>query len=391
MIMLMCLNICYLPIYADTEIDEPSIVATTAVILDAETKTVLYSKSMDQTMYPASITKVMTALLAIEALEAEEKITFSESAIHDYEDFSSSIGMRVGESITVDQALHGLLLMSANEVALGLAEAHSGSVEAFSQAMNDKAVAIGAGSSHFINPHGLHSEDHYTTAYDMALITSEALKFPYFTEIMSHSMYEIGPTNKSDDIRYLAQQHKMLNEYKDQSIYRDDVIAGKSGYTYESGHTLITVAKMHNRSVIVVILDSDANNLYTDTNKLIDYAYEVINQNPDAFVTASNLYGLANQVADQAEFVRDYSISRINEGSVSTETSVTETVSTSPLTDDTTEEPKSKSPVFVIIIILLVLIVVGALLVLDQKISMKKRRQRTLANRQRFNDEFYQR
>lgn len=256
------------------EVTAPNITAEAAILIDADTKTVLYEKNGYETHYPASITKLMTALLAIENLSPNDTITFSQEAIFGIESGSSHIGMNVGEQLTVDQALHGLLLMSANEVANGLAEAVSGSIDAFAERMTDRAKALGALNTHFVNPHGLHNPDHYTTAYDMALIGSYLAENEYFLQIMKDSNYEIPPTNLTNETRYLYQQHKMLNPLRDAAIYREDVIGGKTGYTDQARHTLVTMAKQGETTLVAVVLQSEKDSLYTDTAKLLDFGFE---------------------------------------------------------------------------------------------------------------------
>lgn len=215
----------------------------------------------------------MTALLAIENLQPTDTITFSKEAIFGIERGSSHIGMDVGEQITVDQALHGLLLMSANEVANGLAEAVSGSIDTFAIRMSDRAKELGALNTHFVNPHGLHDENHYTTAYDMSLIASYLADNEYFLNIMKDYIYQINGTNKTDEIRYLSQDHKMFNPLKDASIFREDVIGGKTGYTDQARHTLVTIAKKGKTTLVAVVMKSEKGTLYSDTNTLLDYGF----------------------------------------------------------------------------------------------------------------------
>lgn len=262
----------FLPIKA--EVTTPNIAAEVAILIDANTKTVLYEKNGYEKHYPASITKLMTALLTIENLSPNDTITFSKDAIFGIEAGSSHIGIDVDEQLTVDQALHGLLLMSANEVANGLAEAVSGSIDAFAGRMTERAKELGALNTHFVNPHGLHDDNHYTTAYDMALIGSYLADNEYFLQLMKDSTYEIPGTNKTDEIRYLYQQHKMLNPLRDATIYREDVIGGKTGYTNEARHTLVTIAKQGDTTLVAVVLQSERDSLYTDTAHLLDYGFE---------------------------------------------------------------------------------------------------------------------
>jgi D-alanyl-D-alanine carboxypeptidase len=255
--------------------EEPTISSKAAIVIEANTGLIIYSKNKDKQLYPASITKLLTALLVIENLDPSDTLTFSQNAIDSVERGGSSIGIIPGETLSVNDALHGLLLMSANEVANGLAEETSGSIEAFVARMNERAKELHAMNSNFTNPHGLHNPQHVTTVYDMALITMELIKNDYFLSIMKDSLYEIAPTKEMDETRYLYQQHKMVNTKKDMKIYREDVIAGKVGYTRQAGNTLVTVAKQGDRTLIVVLLKSDAASKYPDTASLLDYGFAV--------------------------------------------------------------------------------------------------------------------
>lgn len=251
----------------------PEIHAEAAILMDAKTGKILYEKNAHTQHYPASITKLMTALLVIENLKPTDTLTFSRESILDIDPLSSRIGMRVGEQITVNQALHGLLLMSANEVAAALAEAVSGSVDNFAVLMTQKAHALGAKNTQFVNPHGLHDLQHYTTAYDMALITQTLYNNPYFLEIMGQPVYQIPPTNKCADVRYLSQEHPLMNERRDSQRFRSDVIGGKTGYTNEARHTLVTTARRGEVDLIAVLLKSEKQFLASDTSKLLDFGF----------------------------------------------------------------------------------------------------------------------
>ncbi len=251
----------------------PNIASSGAILMDAKTGEVLFDKNATTTFYPASITKLMTTLLVLENLNPTDTVTFSEEAIYSIEPGSSSIGMRIGEQITVDQALHGLLLMSANEIANGLAEKVSGSISSFASLMTKRAEELGATHTSFMNPHGLHDEAHYTTAYDMALITRELLTHEYFLELMKDSIFEIPATNKTQETRPLSQQHALMNPYRDSRLHRNDVTGGKTGYTNQARHTLVTTASKNDIDLIVVILQSDHATHYEDTTKLLDFGF----------------------------------------------------------------------------------------------------------------------
>ena len=277
-LILIFISICLstLTLHATTTV--PSIDSETAVLIDGSTGQILYEKDANKLMYPASITKLMTALLAIESLDPEDTLIISKEAIESVDYSSSRIGLYPEEELTVNDALHGLLLMSANEAANALAEKTSKSIDAFVDSMNTRAQEIGALNTHFTNPHGLFEETHQTTAYDMAIITQELIKHPYFLDIMQDSTYEIPVTNKSNETRLLYQQHKMLNSKNDLTVYRDDVIAGKVGYTSQSKNTLVTVAREGNRTLIAVVMRAEGPSLYPDTAKLLDYGFNEFKQ-----------------------------------------------------------------------------------------------------------------
>lgn len=273
LILLITVPIIQVEIHATSSL--PTIISSSAILMDASNGQILFAKDAFSTYYPASITKFLTALLAVENLAPEDQLTLSHDAVSSLEYDSTQIGMQEGETITVNQAMHAMLLMSANEVANGIAEKVSGSIDSFCSLMNERALAVGALNTHFVNPNGIHNNDHYTTAYDMAMITKELLKNDYFMSIMGDSTYQIPATNLVNEVRYLSQNHKMLNIKKDQSIYREDVIAGKTGFTDEGRHSLITVAKRGEQTFIVIILKSElSSNAYTDTAKLLDYGFE---------------------------------------------------------------------------------------------------------------------
>ncbi len=242
-----------------------------AILMDATTGEILYEKNSDKKEYPASITKIMTALLAFESDKMEETITFSHDAIFGIEPGSSHIALQEGEQITMEQAMYALLLRSANEAALGIAEQVDGSVEKFATHMTERAKELGCKNTNFINPNGLHDENHYTTAYDMALIAKEALKFEDFKNIIQTTYYEIPPTNQQEEARYLYGQHQMI---KPPSIYvYEGCEGGKTGFTDEAQNTLVTYAKRDNTELIAVVFQCKGAQHYEDTIQLFDYGF----------------------------------------------------------------------------------------------------------------------
>ena len=188
----------------------PAVWAESAVVMDLDSGAFLYSKNMDDTKYPASITKILTTLIAIEHSRPSEKVTFSANAVYGIEQGSSNIGIRLGENLTMEDCLYGMMLESANEVCVAVAEHISGSVDAFVELMNQKAASLGCTNTHFTNPNGLPDENHYTTAHDMALIAQAAYNNATFRKVCQTTTYCIGTTNKCGEKRWLSNHHKML-------------------------------------------------------------------------------------------------------------------------------------------------------------------------------------
>ncbi len=249
----------------------PSITAEAAILMDAKTGQVLWGKNIDQRQYPASITKVMTGMLALERGNLTDIITMSNEAVFSIGRSSSHIALDVDEELTLEQALYALAIASANDAANGIAEHISGSLENFARLMTERARDAGARQTNFVNAHGLPHKEHYTTAYDMAKIMAEAIKIPGFTEIFSAASYEIPPTNKQPETRHLNSRNPLLN-----SITRyEGVSAIKSGWTSQANHTLITAATQGERSLVVVVMNNQSRDSnYQDTIKLLDYGFD---------------------------------------------------------------------------------------------------------------------
>ena len=238
--------------------------------MDMTTGTILYSKNADKAQYPASITKIMTALLGSESLKATDKFSMSETAAHGITDTqSSSIYADTGEEFTVEQALMAVMLQSANEMTLAIAEQTSGSVKKFVELMNLKARQLGCTNTHFNNPNGLPDEKHYTTANDMAKIARAAWFNPTFRKYCTTGYYEIPSTNKFSETRYLLNHHKMMSG---QAYAYDGVFGGKTGYTEAAGNTLVTFARRGNMYLVSVVMQS-INGAYSDTKSLLDYGF----------------------------------------------------------------------------------------------------------------------
>lgn len=259
--------------YPDEPSRTPDIVAEGAIVIDAKTGQILYEKNAYETYYPASITKVLTILVALENCDDfSETVTFSQNAIWDIDRDSSHIALDVGEEISVEDCLYAISVRSANEASYGLAEHIGDSLTGFTDIMNKKASDLGCVNSHFVNANGLHDPDHYTCAYDMALITKDALRYKMFRELTSGKSYIIPPTNKNEESRELYSKNKILKSASE--YYYEFAEGGKTGYTTDSLNTLVTYAKKDDLELICVILRCNkAYNAYTDTRALFKYCY----------------------------------------------------------------------------------------------------------------------
>lgn len=250
-------------------ITQPEIQSEGAVLMDASTGTLLYSKNGDTRYYPASITKLMTALLVAEKCSLPDTVTFSKAATTNMESGAVTLGLSEGDKLTVEQCLYGLMLKSANEVANGLAEHVSGSISAFSALMNVRAKELGCTGTNFVNPNGLNSSGHYTTAHDMALIARAAFQNETVKKVTSTLSYQI-PATKNASARTVSMGHKML--YPGDSRYYPGVIGGKTGYTSLAGNTLVTCVEKNGIRLIAVIMKSKSTH-YADTKSLLDYGF----------------------------------------------------------------------------------------------------------------------
>ncbi len=250
----------------------PSVYAESAIVMEASTGLILYEKNINDEHYPASITKIMTVLLALENSSLGEIVTFSRNSVYDVEADSSRLWIDVGEQLTMQQCLYGILLESANDIAYAVAEHVAGDIESFGKMMTERAKSLGCLNTNFVNPHGLQDENHYTSAYDMALITREAMKNETFRKIFSTRTSQIPPTNLQSETRYLVNHHKFIRKV---DYFYDDCIGGKTGYTSTSKYTLVSVAKRGDLELICVVMRDDTSaHQYTDTQKLLDFGFD---------------------------------------------------------------------------------------------------------------------
>ncbi|MDO5540517.1 MAG: hypothetical protein Q4F83_10670 [Eubacteriales bacterium] len=246
--------------------------ADSAILIDGNTGAVLYAKDVEKKEYPASITKIMTTLIALEKGNLSDVVTFSENAVYSIEFGSSHLGLTEGEQLTLEQCLYGIMMASANEISNAVAEHIGGSIDEYVKMMNERAAQIGCTNTHFVNVHGLHEEDHYVCAKDMALIMKEAMKNEKFREIIQTVEYDYPETNKVKEKRYFMNHHKMLFE---EGMVYDGCLGGKTGYTDEAWNTLVTAAERDGQFLIAVVLRSPGLYVsYEDTKVLLDYGFE---------------------------------------------------------------------------------------------------------------------
>ncbi|MCD8239685.1 MAG: D-alanyl-D-alanine carboxypeptidase [Clostridiales bacterium] len=259
-----------IPAYLD-EKGDPIIVAKSAVVIDADSGIIVWGKDENAVHYPASVTKVLTSLIACEETEPTDLVTFSHEAVYGIGEGSSSIAVREGETLNMDQCLHAILMASANDVCVGVSEMIDGTQEAFVERMNQRAKELGVLNSHFDNSHGYHSENHYTTAYDMAVILKEAVKNEKFMASFNCLTYEIPETNIVDEVRYINHKAKIL--WEDSPYYYQYIKGAKTGFTDQAGNTLISYAEKDGIKLICCVLADRGVNTYTDTILLFDYCF----------------------------------------------------------------------------------------------------------------------
>ena len=214
------------------------------IVMEVSSGRVLHAKNEKNKMFMASTTKILTAITVIDNCNLDEVVVIPKQAVGIE---GSSIYLEEGEKLTVEELLYGLMLRSGNDAAVALALHVSGSIEKFAELMNEKAISIGATNSNFINPHGLHNDNHFTTAYDLALISSYAIKNPAFKKIVSTKTKNISWDSRNYD-RILVNKNKMLKEF-------EGSIGIKTGYTKKAGRCLVSACERNGMQLICVVLN----------------------------------------------------------------------------------------------------------------------------------------
>lgn len=248
----------------------PAIGAEGACLMDIDTGAILYNKNMDERLYPASVTKIMTCLIAMEECEMNEKVSFSAEAINAVPWDGCNMGMRPGEKLTMEQCLNGILVHSANEVANAVGEHISGSMEEFADLMNQRAKELGCKNTHFVNSNGLFDENHYTSAHDLALMGQQFFQFEELCEMSSKHSFTVKKTNQRPEGFTVASKNKFFNG----EFTYDRILGSKTGYTDESRQTLVTGAEKDGRRLVCVILKEESPAQFEDTIQLFDYGFQ---------------------------------------------------------------------------------------------------------------------
>lgn len=254
----------------------PDIRSTSAILLHEESGRIFYEKNADAKAYPASTTKIMTALLAVENLDPQTILTASETAI-DIDRDGSNIGLLNGEQMTVEQYLYALLVASANDAANVLAEAVAGDISSFVEKMNARAAELGMSGTHFVNAHGYHDENHYTTARDLSKLAVAVMEHDLLRQIVGTGMYEIPPTNKYTEPRIMANNNSLVNTYRDHRYVYEGAAGIKTGHTSDAGSCLVSYAKRNGVGLFCVTLNApveyEGNYSFLDSIALFNHGF----------------------------------------------------------------------------------------------------------------------
>jgi len=244
----------------------------TFTVMDARTGFVLYENAQHELMYPASITKIMTALLVLEEIDdLQQELIFSEHAVMSLPYYAGRLNMMAGDTITVYEALYGLMLRSGNDVANALAEHVSGDIGSFVARMNSRAAELGAVNTHFVNPCGLPGNGQHTTAYDMALIMQEAINHPAFNALIAAPNFYISPTETFPEGLTVRNTNMLIQP--ESEYHNPSVLGGKTGFTNAAMHTLVSHAQQGDHNLIVSVLYAPRGATFTDTTYLLDHAF----------------------------------------------------------------------------------------------------------------------
>ncbi len=296
---LLVIPLLILPCFAATglgaSMTEPASAA--AYMVELNTGTVVYSMNAEAKLYPASTTKMMSAIVALETIAAdplkslEDVITFSRNAVYSIPWDTMNIGIQVGEELTVRQVLYAMMLPSANEACMGMAEYIAGSVDAFVEMMNKKAEELGLINTHYKNPHGLHHEDHYTCAADLAKIITHAITIDTLRDVMMTQSYTIPETNKTAK-RVLTSTNKLI--LPSNNYYDERVLCGKTGFTTPAGNTLATYSEVNGMKLVCIIMKAGQGVTFPSTSNMLDWCETNLE-----LVTMTDIFDYARSITTQ--------------------------------------------------------------------------------------------
>ena len=249
----------------------PDITSAAAVVMEDTTNTILYAKDMDQSLSPAGAVKIMTCLLALENSQLTDQVTMTETGVSGVTDGGAHISSQLGEVFTMEQCLYAIMLASANDIALQIAEQIGGSVEAFVEKMNSRAQELGCTNTVFTNPTGLPDDNQHTTAHDLALIMQAAINTDGFRDIASATSYTIPATNVSGGARNLTSSFSLTNQTA--SAYYSGCIGGRESTTTASGSVLVTAAERNSTTLICVVMNGATGQTANEAITLMDYGF----------------------------------------------------------------------------------------------------------------------
>lgn len=262
---------------APTEFPDPK--AAAAIVIDRKTGDILYEKNKSEKLYPASTTKIMTAILALENGTLSDFVTATQEAILPITNQHSHMGIKIGETLTLEQLLYGMMVYSANDAANVIAVHIGGSLEGFVNMMNGRAAELGLNHTHYQNAHGFHDDNHYTTAEDLAVLTKYAMQNDKFCEIVKTVLYRIPANDYYTQERVLSTTNHLISRYRDTRYLYKYAIGVKTGYTEQAGNCLVSAATKNNIELITVLLKAENGadrtlHAFADSTALYEYAFK---------------------------------------------------------------------------------------------------------------------
>lgn len=283
--------------------ESPEITSEAAIVMEASTGSILYNKNAYDAHYPASTTKLMTSLLAIEQCPLSDIVTCSKASVESIGWDSSRIGLVADESIDMENALYAILLASANEVSYAVAEHIGGTVDFFVSLMNERAKDLGCVNTNFVNPHGLDNESHYSCPYDLALIARKAIEYTTFRRVSGSYNHKIPETNKNE-ARWISNTHPFIKK----NVVYEGVFAGKTGSTSKAGSCLVTCAEQNGMTLICVIMKApNSATVQADTKTLLNYAFQNFKLTPLAAAEGSDKNAFPVLFEDDEALISDVS------------------------------------------------------------------------------------